>query len=182
MAELKTLEQNLRAQADNLKSELQTLRGNRPSPKMVEDIKADYYGQPTPIKQLGSISIVPPREIDISIWDKNAVNAVVKAIEASSLSVTANVDGNLIRINLPPLTDERRKELEKVIRRMTEEARIRIRTTRDEANKEIKKSEDSGDFSEDAAFKKKEEVQKLVDKINQEIETLLENKIKEIFE
>jgi ribosome recycling factor len=136
----------------------------------------------TPIKALGSISVVPPREIQISLWDKEIVNAVAKAIETSSLKVTANTDGNLIRINLPSLTDERKKEFEKVIRKMTEETRIKVRSARDEVNKEIKSLEADKKLSEDAAFKKKEEVQKLVDKINQELEQLLEHKLKEIFE
>ena len=161
---------------------MQTLRSNRPSPKMVEDIKVDYYGQLMPIKQLGSISIVPPREIDISVWDGGAVNAVAKAIETSSLQLTANIDGNLIRINLPTLTDERRKELDKAIRKMAEEVRIRIRGSRDEINKEIKRLEDAGSLSEDIAFKKKEEAQRFVDKFNNEIELLLANKLREISE
>ena len=149
---------------------------------MVEDIKVEAYGQTMPIKALGSISVVPPREIQISLWDKEVVNAVAKAIETSSLNVPANTDGNLIRINLPTLTDERKKEFEKVIRKMTEETRIKVRAARDEANKEIKKLEEGKKLSEDAAFKKKEEVQKIIDKVNGEIENLLENKVKEIME
>jgi ribosome recycling factor len=180
--DLKLLEQKLKSLIEGLKTEFQTIRSGRPSPRMVEDIKVDCYGQQMPIKALGSISVVPPREIQISIWDKSVVNAVVKAIEISPLNVAANIDGNLIRINLPQLTDERKKELEKVVRKMTEETRIRIRGARDEINKEIKKMEDDKKLSEDAAFKKKEEVQKLIDKTNEEIEKLLENKIKEIFE
>jgi ribosome recycling factor len=180
--DLKSFEQKLQILIGSLKTELQTIRGSRPSPRMVEDIMVEYYGQQMPIKQLGSISIIPPREIDISVWDKGAVNAVAKAIETSNLRVTANTDGNLIRINLPQLTEERKKELEKVVRKMAEETRIRIRGARDEANKEIKKQEDAKQLSKDAAFKKKEEVQKLVDKTNQEVESLLESKIKEIFE
>jgi len=149
---------------------------------MVEDIKVDYYGQLTPIKHLGTVSVVLPREIDINVWDKGAVAAVAKAVETSSLNVPANADGNLIRINLPQLTDERRKELEKVVRKMAEETRIKVRAARDEVNKEIKKMEEDDRLSEDTAFKQKEEVQKLVVQINEEIENLLENKIKEIFE
>lgn len=182
MADLKPLEQNLQSSVNNLKTELQSLRGNRPSPKMVEDIKVDVYGQQLPLKAVGSISIIPPREIQISVWDRGLINVVAKAIETSNLKVVANVDGNLIRINLPALTDERRKELEKVIRKMVEEMRIRVRGMRDDANKEIKKMEDAKQLSEDAVFKKREEAQKIVDKINNEIEALLENKLREIFE
>lgn len=176
----KQFEQGLQVIVGNLKSELQSLRGNRPSPKMVEDIRVDVYGQQLPVKAVGSISVVPPREIQISVWDQGLVNTVAKAIETSNLKVVANISGNLIRINLPPLTDERRKELEKVIRKLVEETRIRVRGLREDINKEIKKMEDSSQLAEDAAFKKREEVQKIVDKINQEIEGLLSAKLNEI--
>ena len=180
--DLKALEQKLQSAVSALKNEFQTIRSGRPSPVMVEDIKVEVYGQQTPVKALGSISVMPPREITISLWDKSIAGVVAKAIEDSPLKVTANTDGNVIRINLPQLTDERKKEYEKVVKKMTEETRIRIRGARDEANKEVKKNEEEKKLSEDAAFKKKEEVQKLVDKINKEIEQALESKIREIFE
>ena len=180
MTDLKQLESKLKSVVESLKTEFQTIRSGRPSPRMVEDILVEAYGQQMPVKALGSISIVPPREIQISVWDQAAVNAVAKAIEKSSLNVAANTDGKLIRINLPQLTDERKKELEKVVRKMAEETRIKIRGARDEANKEIKSLETDKKLSEDAAFKMKEEVQKLVDKINKEVETLLENKLSDL--
>ncbi len=178
--DIKSFEQNLQAIVSGFKNELQTLRGNRPSPKMVEDIRVDVYGQSLPVKAVGSISIVPPREIQISVWDQGMVNTVAKAIETSNLKVVANISGNLIRINLPALTDERRKELEKVIKKMAEETRIRVRGAREDINKEIKRMEDSSQLAEDAAFKKREEIQKTVDKINQEIEGALSAKLSEI--
>lgn len=179
---IKNLEIKLKNLLESLKMEFQTIRGNRPSPRMVEDIKVEYFGQMTPIKALGSISVIPPREINISVWDRSAVNAVAKAIEDSSLKITANTDGNVIRINLPSLTEERRRELEKVIKKITEETKIKIRGARDEANKMVKRMEDEKKFSEDVAFKKKEEVQKMIDKYNGEVEKILENKLKEILE
>ncbi len=176
----KVLEQKLRSALDNLKMEFQTIRSGRPSPRMVEDIKVEIYDQQMPVKALGSISVIPPREINVMLWDKSGVNTVAKAIE-DALKVTANTDGGLIRINLPSLTDERKKEFEKLVRKISEETRIRVRGARDEANKEIKAAE-AGGLSEDSAFKKKEEVQKAVDMTNKEIESLLDNKIKEIME
>ncbi len=178
--DIKNLEQRLRAALDNLKNEFQTIRSGRPSPRMVEDIKVEIYGQIMPVKALGSISVVPPREIDIMLWDKSGVAAVGKAIE-EALKVTANTDGALIRINLPSLTDERKKEFEKLVRKIAEETRIRVRGIREDANKEVKAEEATG-LSEDAAFKKKEYIQKAVDAANKEIEYLLENKIREIME
>ncbi len=178
--DIQQFEVRLKTVVESLKNEFNTLRANRPSPKMVEDIVVEHYGQRMTIKQLGSISIVPPREIDITVWDQTAAPAVAKAIEASNLKVPANVTGTLIRVNLPQLTDERRKEMEKVVKKMAEEVRIRLRTSRDEANKEIKRSEEDSKLSEDAAFKKKEEVQKVIDAMNQEIERLVETKLQEL--
>lgn len=180
--DIKVFEQKLQQIVAALKQEYQSLRGNRPSSKMVEDIKVEYYGQIMPIKQLGSISISPPREIVIQVWDMAAVGVVAKAIETSPLKVVANTNGTTIRIQLPQLTEERKKELEKVVRKTTEEARIRIRGIRDEINKEIKKAEEDKKYSEDMAFKQKEEAQKIVDRCNKEIESLLESKVREIFE
>jgi ribosome recycling factor len=179
---IKNLEIKLKSLLESIKIEFQTIRGSRPSPRMVEDIKVEYFGQMTPIKALGSISVVPPKEIDISVWDRSIVNAVAKAIEDSSLKVTANIDGGTIRINLPSLTEERRKELEKVVKKITEETKIKIRGARDEANRAIKNMENEKKFSEDAAFKKKDEVQKIIDKYNEEIDKISEGKIKEILE
>lgn len=175
--DLKPLEQKLKSFLESLKTEFQTIRSGRPSPRMVEDIKVEIYGQQMPIKALGSISVIPPREIQISLWDNAAVSAVAKAIETSSLKVAANTDGNLIRLNLPQLTDERKKEMEKVVRKITEETRIKVRGARDEANKETRKMEEDKKLSEDAAFKQKEETQKAIDRTNKEIEDLLNRKL-----
>ena len=178
--DIKQFEPKLRAALDNLKNEFQTIRSGRPSPRMAEDIKVEIYGQQLPVKALGSISVVPPREINITLWDISGVAAVAKAVE-EALKVTANTDGALIRINLPSLTDERKKEFEKLVRKIAEEARIRVRGAREEANKEIK-AEEVGGLSEDTAFKQREAVQKSVDATNKEVESLLEGKIKEIME
>ena len=178
----KELDVKLRNFLEFLKTEFQTIRSNRPSARMVEDIKVEYFGQMTPIKALGSISMVPPREINISVWDATVASAVAKAIENSSLKIGASITGNLIRVSLPALTEERRKELEKVIRKITEETKIKIRGSRDESNRSIKKMEEDDVFSEDVAFKKKEEVQKIIDRYNGEVDKILESKIREIFE
>lgn len=165
---------------ENFKKEITGIRGNRPSPALVENLKVDYFGQSLLVKQLGSISVVLPREIDISVWDKNAVSGIVKAIETAGLS--ANFEGKLIRINLPPLTEERRQELIKNIRKIAENFRIQLRHQRDETNKEITRSFEAKEISEDQKFKLKEEAQKNVDKVNQEIEDILNKKTKELQE
>ena len=181
-AELKSFEKELESLLARVKDEFHGIRTNRPTAKLVEDIKANYFDQEMPIKSLGGISIAPPRDIVISIWDKGAVNAVAKAIENANIGMTPNIDGNNIRLTLPALTDERKADLIKVVKKTTEEHRIRIRQMRDEINKKIKKAEDEDEISENESFKLKERVQKAVDKINVEIEKLLEGKVKEIEE
>jgi len=179
---LKNLELGLKQNIEHFKSQLSTIRGNRPSPKLVEDIKVEYYGQKMTVKQVGAISIAPPREIQISIWDKNVVNTVAKAIESSNLNVSSSVDGNVIHINLPPLSEERRQELIKIVKKEAESAKIQIRNHRDEAIKESKSEFEAGKITEDDKFQVKDKIQEAVDKANEEIEKILENKIREIEE
>ncbi|MCL4399901.1 ribosome recycling factor [Patescibacteria group bacterium] len=166
----------------NLKRALSGVRTSRPNTALFEDIKVEYYGGLVPIKQLGTVGVHPPREIDIQVWDQSAIPSVVKAIESSSLNLSANVAGNSIKIFLPELSEERRNELIKYVKKMTEEHKIQVRHVRDEANKSLEKSFDEGEVTEDQKFKTKERIQKEVDKINGEIEKLLEAKIKEIEE
>ena len=164
------------------KDQISSIRSGRPTPKLVENLPVDYLNQKMTIKQLGSISIVPPTTIQISVWDAQAISSVSKAIESSNLSVVANIDGNLVRINLPPPSSERRQDLIKVVKKEAEEAKIKIRHIRDEENKKINRQEEEGEIGEDQKFKLKEETQKEIDKANEEIERILENKIKEIEE
>lgn len=164
----------------SLKKELAVLRSNRPSPALVEDIKVSYYNQLLTVKQLGSISVVPPREIDIHVWDKEALNSIIKAIETSGHGFSVQSEGNLVRIYLPELSEERRKELLKKAKQIAEEHRIKIRHLRDEGNKQIQKDFEGRKIAEDQKFKLKEQIQKEVDRVNGEIEKILEAKIKEI--
>ncbi len=164
----------------SFKKEIGGVRTNRPSPALVEDLRVNHYEQTMPLKQVGSVSVMPPREINIQVCDKSAVPAVVKAIETSNLGLSAQADGNLIRIHLPELSSERREELVKHVKRLTEQYRIQLRHFRDEANKKIQKSFDGREINEDQKFKLKESVQEETDKINKEIDNLLNKKIAEI--
>ncbi len=164
----------------NLKKELSGVRTNRPSAALVEDLKVDYYNQNLPLKAVASVSILPPRGIQIQAWDKEAVPAIVKAIETSALNLTANQDDNVIRINLPELSSERREELVRYVKKMAEEKRIQLRHLRDEANKKIQKAFDDSEINEDQKFKMKEDIQKEIDKTNAAMEDVLSFKIKEI--
>lgn len=180
--EINNLESELKAVIESLKNELSSIRGNRPTSKLVEDIKVEYFDKKLPLKQLASIAVVPPREIQITVWDKSAAIAVAKAIDTANIGISANVQGNLIRINLPPLSEERRQELIKLIKSMTENYRIRIRKMREGYNKKIRQAEDDKKIGKDEKFKFQEQVQVLIDTINKEVEVLLDNKIKELQE
>lgn len=180
--ELKSFEKELDLIIGRLRDEFLGIRTNKPTTKLVEDIKVNYYDQELPIKSVGTTSIAPPRDIVISVWDKGAVAAVSKAIEGAEIGMTPNVDGNTIRLTLPALTDERKADLTKIVKKTTEEYRIRVRQMRDEIVKRIKHSEDEKKLSENESFKFKELVQKAVDKTNEAIEKMLLGKIKEIGE
>lgn len=179
---LKELQGDIQKALEGFKSELHSLRTNRPTAKLVEDIKVLYYNQQTPIKHLGSIGISPPRDINVSVWDANVVKDAAKAIQDAGLGVSVSVEGNLIRITLPVLTEERRKELSKLVGKLAEETRIQIRRLREEANKKIESAEKEKKISEDQKFKHKEEVQNTINKANQEIEVLVLRKNEEINE
>ena len=167
---------------ESLKQEFSGLRSNRPTPQLVEDIQVDYLGQMLKVKQLGSISVVPPREIQISVWDKNAVASLAKAIQDSSIKLNPSVDGKTVHLRMPPLTQERREELIKVVKGAAEKSKIKIRNFRDEANKRIVEAEVLKKINEDQKFKLKKQVQETTDGVNKEIEDLLNGKIKEISE
>lgn len=181
---MNTLVQEFKAHGGRIiqdfKKEIAGVRSNRPSPALLEDLKVKYYEQPLSLKQVGSLSIQPLREIDIHVWEKGAVPAVLKAIETSGLGLSANADGTLIRVFLPELSKERREEFVRHVKHLAEESRIQLRHLRDETNKKIQKSADTGEIAEDQKFKLKKEIQEETDKINEEIEKNLENKIKEI--
>jgi ribosome recycling factor len=177
---LKELADRLNEIVRRLKEELQGVRGNRPSVQLLEDIRVDYYGQTLSVKQLASLAIRPPRDIEINVWDKGAVGAVVKAIEGAKAGFSVFSEGNAVRVSLPPLTSERRAELEKLVGKMAENSRIAVRKERDETIKKLKAAEEDKKISEDQVFRAKEEVQKLVAKANKDIEALWNGKLKEL--
>jgi len=165
-----------------LKKEFGGIRTNRPSSALVEDLKVSYYGEMLPIKQVASISVIPPREIVVQVWDKEAIAGVVKAIESAQLGATASADGLVVHVRFPELSLERREEFSKHVKRIAEEHRIRIRHARDEANKQTEKALEDNDITEDQKFKLKESIQKETDRVNEEVEKLVEQKVKEILE
>ena len=164
-----------------LKRELGTLRAGRASPVMLERIQAEYYGTMTPINQLGSINTPDSRTLVIQPWDKSALSAIEKAIQKSELGLNPANDGNVIRIVVPPLTEERRKELVKETKKFGEDAKVAIRNIRRDANDDIKKKEKT-EISEDESRRHQEDVQKLTDRYVAEVDKILAAKEKEIME
>ncbi len=162
--------------------ELATLRAGRATPALLDRIKVNYYDTPTPLNQLAGITAPEPRLLVIQPWDKSAAGNIEKAILKSDLGLTPINDGNVIRLAIPQLTEERRRELVKQIRKKGEESRIGIRNIRRDANDSLKQFEKDGAISEDEWRRSQEEVQKLTDENIAEIDRLLEAKEKEILE
>ena len=158
------------------------MRSGRASPALVERLHVDYYGQETELRQLATISTPEAMQILIRPYDKGAVKSIEKAIRSSELSINPQVDGDVIRLNMPPLTRERRLELVKVLHKRMEDARIVIRNIRRSANDDIKDFEKEKMITEDDAEHGTEEVQKLTDKYIADIEELGKHKEKEILE
>lgn len=162
--------------------EIGTMRAGRAVPSLLDKITVDYYGTPTPLNQLAGISAPEPRLLVIQPWDKNAIGDIEKAILKSDLGLTPVNDGNVIRLSIPQLTEERRKELVKTIRKKAEEARVAIRNIRREINDAIKSLEKEGSITEDERRIGQDNIQDITNAQIKEIDLFLENKEKEIME
>lgn len=165
-----------------LERDFQKLRTGRATTALVDGIKADYYGTPTPISQMASVAVPDSRTITIQPWDKGGISVVEKAILKSDLGLTPVNDGRIIRINIPPLTEERRKELVKVAHKYTEDAKVAVRNVRRDANDSLKKLEKEKTITEDEQKKAEAEVQKLTDKFVADADKRSQAKEKEIMD
>ncbi|KIL35317.1 ribosome recycling factor [Cohnella kolymensis] len=177
----KSAEERMEKALTALKRDLSTLRAGRASGAMLDRVQADYYGTPTPVNQLGSINTPDSRTLIIQPWDKSALAAIEKAILKSDLGLTPANDGSIIRINIPPLTEERRADLAKSTKKFGEDAKVAIRNIRRDANDDIKKKE-KGEISEDESRRHQEDVQKMTDRYVSEVDKILAAKEKEIME
>ncbi len=164
------------------KREFASVRTGRASPALLDRVTVDYYGVPTPITQVASITVPDARLLVIQPWDKSLVREIERAIQKSELGLTPSNDGTVIRLPIPALTGERRKELVKVVHRQAEEARIAIRNIRREHKEKLERLEKKGELSEDQTRRAVDELQKLTDRHIQEIDTLLAAKETEITE
>ncbi len=178
--EINTFRQKLEKIFERLKGEVASLRTGRATPALVEDLEVDYYGTKTPLKAVASISSPEPRTLVIQPWDKGAVQAIEKAIQSSSLGLNPVTDRDAIRVSIPQLTEERRKELLKLLGRHLEDTRIQVRREREEMLREIDRKEKEKAISEDEKFRQKGEIQKIVDEINKKIEEIGATKEREI--
>ena len=165
-----------------LKREYSTLRAGRASASVLDRIMVDYYGSPTPINQVGNISSPEPRMLVISLWDTSMITEVEKAIQKSDLGINPSNDGKLIRLVFPELTEERRKDLVKIIRKKGEESKVAIRSIRRDANDQIKKLRKDSEITEDDQKELEDDVQKLTDDKIKEIDAVIADKEKEIME
>lgn len=165
-----------------LKRELGGLRAGRANPQLLERIAVDYYGSPTPINQMGNISSPEPRLLVINLWDPKMIPNVEKAIQKSDLGINPTNDGKLIRLVFPELTEERRRELVKTIKKKAEEAKVAIRAIRRDANETLKKQKKDSEITEDDQKLLEEEAQEITDKAIKEIDRIASEKEKEIME
>ena len=163
-----------------MKQDYNSLRAGRANPQALDRIMVDYYGSPTPINQMGNISVPEPRMLIIALWDTKMIPNVEKAIQKSDLGINPANDGKVIRLIFPELTQERRKELAKVIRKKAEESKVAVRSIRRDAMEDIKKQKKDNLLTEDDQKKLEEKVQKLTDEKVKEIDTIAQAKEKEI--
>lgn len=177
---LNAYEEKMNKTLDNLQNEYAAIRAGRANPHVLDKIKVDYYGTPTPIQQVGNISVPEARMIQIQPWEKGLLKAIEKAILTSDLGINPTNDGNLIRLVFPELTEERRKELAKDVKKKGEAAKVALRNIRRDANDVFKKMEKSNEISEDELDLAEDKIQKLTDKMVEKVDKAVEAKTKEI--
>lgn len=181
MSELtKTFEEKMTKTCDALSADFSTIRAGRANPHILDKLKVDYYGTPTPFQQVANVSVPEPRMIQIQPWESSLVKEIEKAILTSDIGLTPTNDGKVIRLVFPELTEERRKELVKDIKKKGENSKVAIRNIRRDANDAIKKLSKDTDMSEDEVKKNEDSIQKLTDKYVAQVDKMIDEKSKEI--
>lgn len=165
-----------------LRDDLAGVRAGRANPKLLDRISVNYYGALTPLNQLANISVPEPRLLVIAPWDANSISDIEKAIQKSDLGINPMNDGKVIRLSFPELTEERRKELVRIIKKMGEESKIAIRSIRRDSNDTLKQLEKESEITEDELKAAEKDVQKLTDDYTQEIDIIIEEKEEEVME
>jgi ribosome recycling factor len=167
---------------DHFKENLGKLRTGRASLAIVEGMKVDYYGNPTPLSQVATLAVPDSQTITISPWDANALRDIEKAIQTSDLGLTPNNDGKMIRLTIPPMTQDRRKDVVKVVKKYAEECRVAVRNVRREINDKIKAAEKNHEVSEDESHTAQDEIQKITDNHIKDIDKITASKEKDVLE
>lgn len=180
--EIKKADQKMQKALSVLNSNFNTIRAGRANPAVLDRITVEYYGTATPLNQMAAISVPDPRTLMISPWDRSTLKSIEKAIQTSDLGINPNNDGSVIRLIFPPMTSERRNELAKEVRKMTEEGKVSLRNIRRDVMDKIKAMKKNGDITEDDVKDGEKEVQKMTDKYVKEADAMGEKKIKEIQE
>ncbi len=178
----KSFEERIAKTIEILKSDLNTVRAGRANPALLDKVTVDYYGTPSPLKNIANISVPDPRTLMISPFDPSMISAIEKAIQVAEIGITPSNDGKCIRLSIPQLTEERRKELTKTTKKMGEDAKVAIRNMRRDSNDHLKKMQKDGEITEDELKQDLDKVQKTTDKAVKEIDEIIVAKDKEIME
>lgn len=179
---LLTADEKMDSSIESFRRELNGIRTGRAHPSLIETLPVDYYGAVTPLKQLGSINAPEARLLTIQVWDRGAVQAIQKAIQASDLGLNPAIDGQTMRLPIPPLTEQRRKELVKMLHNKSEEARVAIRNVRRHSHEELRKAEKDGEVSQDDLKRSEEELQKITDRHIAAVDTEAKKKEADLLE
>ncbi|WP_420129506.1 ribosome recycling factor [Longimicrobium sp.] len=182
MPSLQKARQRMDGAIEALRREFAAVRTGKASPALLDSIKVEAYGSLMPLNQVGTVSAPEPRMLTVQPWDKSMLKAIEKSLRESDLGLNPSNDGSIIRIPIPPLTEERRKEFVKMLHKLTEEARVAVRNVRRDANDEVKQSQKDEGLSEDDVRREQGEVQKLTDQYIAKIEELMKHKEAEIME
>ena len=177
---IKQFEDKMDKSIELLQEEFSSIRAGRANPHVLDKIKVDYYGTPTPIQQVGNLSVPEARILQIVPWEKSLLKNIEKAIQASDVGINPTNDGNSIRLVFPELTEERRKELAKGIKKKGEDTKVAIRNVRRDAVDKIKKMEKEGELTEDDRKDGETQIQKITDKACEKVDSVVDNKVKEI--
>ena len=182
MAKYPEVEERMNKRVDGFHGELKTIRAGRANASVLDKITVDYYGTPTPVQQLGSISSPEPRMLVVQPWDASVLGEIEKAILKSEIGIAPQNDGKVIRLNFPPLTEERRKELVKQVKKYSEEAKVQIRNVRRDSLEDYKTKKKNSEITEDDLKGIEKDIQTLTDKFIKEIDDITADKEKEILE
>lgn len=177
---LKQYEEKMEKSLDSLLSEYASIRAGRANPHLLDKIRVDYYGQPTPLQQVANISVPEARILMIQPWEASLIKEIEKAIMCSDLGIAPNNDGKAVRLNFPELTEDRRKEMAKDVKKKGENAKVAIRNVRRDANDTFKKQNKASEISDDELKDLEDKVQKLTDKYIDKVDKAVEDKTKEI--